>query len=119
MKERAKTIWMGNGFGIEFVVGDPWTIFLHLILEKDPTMTDNTMKTIASNDVHRKTGVGVGGRSAFEQSVHKWETRVEPMRHFAERARLEALAWAESEISDYKLTEDLVKIMSDVIDSSE
>ncbi len=119
MKDRAKTIWLANGFGIEFVVGDPWTIFLHLIERKDPTLSEYNVKTIVSSDVHRKTGVGVGGRSSFEQSVHEWENRVEPMRAFAERARLEALEWAEIEIAEYKKTEDLVTIMGEVLDSSE
>jgi len=104
MKERAKTLWMGNGFGIEFVVGDPWTIFLHLILEKDPTLSEHNVKTIASNDVHRKS---------------EYEGSEEPMRHFAERSRLEALEWAEIEIAEYKKTEDLVTIMCDVLEANE
>jgi len=102
MKDRAKTIWTGNGFGIEFVVGDPWTIVLHLVLAKDPTMTDNRTKTIAASSVIRKA-----------------EGKLEPMRDFAERARLEALEWAELEIAEYKQTEDLATIMGDVLEANE
>ena len=111
MKERAKTLWMGNGFGIEFVVGDPWTIDLLLLLEKDPTMTDNSTKTIASSGIHRKVEWDDKG---------KWiQGSEEPMRDFAERARLEALEWAEIEIAEYKQTEDLATIMGDVLEANE
>lgn len=41
------------------------------------------------------------------------------MRAFAERARLEALEWAEAEIAEYKETEELTTIMGEVLDSSE
>lgn len=102
MKDRAKTLWTGNGFGIEFVAEDPWTIALHLVLAKDPTMTDNRTKTIAANSVTRKA-----------------EGKLEPMRDFAERARLEALEWAEIEIAEYKKTEDLATIMFDVLEANE
>ena len=57
--------------------------------------------TVATSVTNRNTGVGVSGRSSWEQSVHEWENKVEPMRVFAERARLEALEWAEIEIAEY------------------
>jgi len=111
MKERARTIWMGNGFGIEFVVGDPWTINLLLVLEKDPTLTDNSMKTIASSSVHRE--------AEYDDEVGELVPgSEESMRAFAERARLEGLEWAETEIAEYKQTEDLATIMGEVLDSS-
>lgn len=111
MKERAKTIWMGNGFGIEFVVGDPWVIDILLIPEKDPTLTDNNMKTIASSSIHRK--------GEWDDKGNWIQGSEEPMRAFAERARLEALEWAEAEIAEYKETEELTTIMGEVLDSSE
>jgi len=106
----AKVIWTGNGFGIEFVVVDPWCINLFLLLEKDPTLTDTDQITIASNSIYREGDFD----DDKEEIIPGTE---ESMRAFAERARQEALEWAEVVIAEYKQSEDLAEIIGEVLDS--
>ncbi len=111
MKERARTIWMGNGFGIEFVVVDPFCINILLLMPKDPTLSDPANRTLGATSVYRSVE-----RGEEDEVIPGSE---ESMRAFAERARLEGLEWAEAEVAEFKLSEELFTVMGEVLDSSE
>ena len=34
----SRTVWFGNGYGVEFVIVDPYQITFNVVTEKDPTM---------------------------------------------------------------------------------
>jgi len=93
----SKTIWFGNGYGVEFIISNPCLIDFNVIMEKDPTLVDTTNICIGAY------GCGRGDE--------------ETMRNFATRARLEGISFAEEMIIEHKETNDLSTILDQVLES--
>ena len=93
----SKPIWLGNGYGVEFITTHPSLIGFNVIMEKDMTLVDTTNICIGSYGCERRDE--------------------EPMRNFAIRAQLEGISFAEEMIIEHKETNDLSKILGEVLES--
>lgn len=109
----SKTIWFGNGYGVEFIITDPFRIDFNVILEKDPTMISTENFVIGADTCHR----GVNGPGL---AAHLLDGEVpgseEPMKDFAGRARLAGISFAEEMIAEYKETQELSTILGEVLE---
>jgi hypothetical protein len=95
----SRSVFFGNGYGVEFVIADPYTITIHVVTEKDPTMVSDSKVCVGSECCIR----------AGEE---------ESLRDFAIRARKEGLSFAEAAIVDHKESLDLSTILGEVLDPS-
>jgi hypothetical protein len=95
----SRSVFFGNGYGVEFVISDPYTISFSVVTEKDPTMVEDNKVCIGTECCIR-------------------EGEEESLRDFAIRAREEGLAFAEAAIVDYKESLDLSAVLGEVLDPS-
>ncbi len=102
----SRTAFFGNGYGVEFIVTDSYTITFNVITEKDQTLVANS-QTIVGTDYCLRRSEGLD-----ELGGHRDE---ESMRDFAVRARLEGIAFAEEAIADHKESLDLSSVLDDVL----
>ena len=94
-----RKLWFGNGYGVEFVITDPYTITFNVVTEKDPTM-------VADNKICIGTECCI--REGEEESL----------RDFAVRARNEGVSFAEAAIVDHKESLDLSSILGELLNES-
>jgi hypothetical protein len=95
----SRTAFFGNGYGVEFIVTDPFTITFNVITEKDDTLISNSTTTVGTDQSCRK-----------EDGGHP-----ESLRDFAVRARLEGIAFAEDAIAEHKESLELSSALDDVL----
>lgn len=91
----SRTVWFGNGYGVEFIITEPYSITFNIITEKDPTLTTSTNVCVGTDDCIRKEG--------------------ESLRDFAVRAREEGFSFAEEMTIEHKESLDLSTILGDVL----
>lgn len=110
----SSSIWFGDGYGVEFIITDPFTIDFHVILEKDPTMISTENFVIGADTCHR----GVNGPGLAAQLVNgEVPASEETMRDFAGRARLAGISFAEGMIAEHKETQELSTVLVEVLKS--
>ncbi len=95
----SKTVWLNNGYGVEFIISDPYVITLHVITEKDPTLVADNKVCIASDSCVRNGDD-------------------EPLRDFAERAYGAGISLAEEAIVEHRESLDLSTILGKVLDAA-
>lgn len=93
----SRIVWFGDGYGVEFIIADPYTITFNIIIEKDLTLVD-------------PTNVCVGSDSCVRNNGDK-----ESLRDFAIRAREEGFSFAEKTIIEHKESLDLSTILGEVL----
>lgn len=94
----SKTAWFGNGYGVEFIVSDPFTITFNVVTEKDPTLVSHVNRPIGSDECIRNEDTG------------------ESLRDFAVRARLMGIAFAEECIEEHKVELELFSILHEILE---
>lgn len=95
----SRTAFFGNGYGVEFIVTDPFTITFNVVTEKDVTLVTNS-STIVGTD----------------QSLRNEDNDVaESLHDFAVRARLEGIAFAENCIAEHKESLELSSALNEVL----
>lgn len=92
-----RTVSLGNGYSLEFVITDPFNINYHVVTEQDPTLVANSKVCIGSDSCIR----------AGEE---------EPLRDFAARAREHGLVFAGEMIVEHKQSLDLSAILGEVLE---
>jgi len=105
----SRTVWFGNGYGVEFVITDPFTIAFNVITEKDPTLVVDNKICLGSDACYRQAEVDEEGDIV--------PGTAEPLRDFAIRARLEGISFAEQAIIEHKESLDLSSVLNDVLKS--
>ncbi len=106
----SRTVWFHNGYGVEFVIVNPYEISFNVILEKDPIMVSTSNACIGSDASHRNAEVE-------EESGEVIPGSEETMRDFAIRAYGEGISYAEEMITEHKETNDLGTIFGEVLDA--
>jgi hypothetical protein len=104
----SRTAFFGNGYGVEFIVTDPFTITFNIITEKDETLVANTSTIVGTDYCLRRTD--------RHQPHDETEGEEESMRDFAVRARLEGIAFAEEAIAEHKLSLELSSVLDAVLE---
>jgi len=95
-----RTAFFGNGYGVEFIVTDPFTITFNVVTEKDPTLVSNASTILGTDQSLRSEDHG---------------GHAESLRDFAVRARLEGIAFAEDAIAEHKESLELSSALDDVL----
>ena len=95
----SRTVWLHNGYGVEFVITDPYEITFQVVTEQDPTLVADNKVCIASDSCVRK---------GDEESLDR----------FAYRAKEAANTFAEGAIVEHKESLDLFKILGKVLDAA-
>ncbi len=96
----SRTVWLNNGYGVEFVITDSYSINFHIITEQDKTLVDNTKVCVGTDSCIR----------AGEE---------ESLQDFAFRAHKQGLAFAESMIVEHKESLDLFAALGKVLEQVE
>ena len=96
----SKTIWLGNGYGVEFIITDRFSIAFNVITEKDRTLISDENVCVGSDSCIR--------------IVHATGSE-ESLRDFAVRAREEGISFAEETIIDHKESLDLSTVLDEVL----
>ena len=104
-----RTLWLHNGYAIEFNIVDPQTICLDVITEKDPTLTSTIPTRIGFTSV---------SRDALSDDNDDF-VGYERIGDFAVRALKEAIAFSEAKIIEHKESLDLNTILGAVLDARE
>jgi hypothetical protein len=91
----SRTVWLNNGYGVEFVISDAHFIAFLVVTESDKTLIADKPVSIGSEGCSRDEG--------------------ESDRDFAIRARLVALAFAEEMIEEHKEALALSAILNEVV----
>lgn len=111
----SRTIWFGNGYGVELIVTSPYEISFNVITEKDPTMVATENFCIGSDVCYRGVKSELINNDTVEDDVISGSE--ESMRDFAIRARAAGISFAEEVIIEYKETLDLGTILDEVVGS--
>jgi hypothetical protein len=90
-----RTVWLNNGYGVEFVTHDQHSIFFSVITERDQTLVEDIPVCIGSDSCNR----------AEDESD----------RDFSIRTRLVALLFAEEMIEEHKEALALSAVLDEVI----
>ena len=96
----SRTVWLGNGYGVEFIITDAFSITFNVVTEKDRTLISDENICVGSDSCVR---------NGDEESLH----------HFASRAREEGISFAEETIIEHKESLDLSKILDAVLNAAE
>ena len=96
----SRTIWLENGYGVEFIVTDPFSIAFNVVTERDPTLVSDENICVGSD------------RSVRDEDE-------ESLADFAIRAREEGISFAEETIIEHKETLDLSAMLDAVLNASE
>ncbi len=96
----SRTVWLGNGYGVEFIITDSFSIAFNVVTEKDPTLVSDENICVGSDHCIRK---------GDEESL----------KDFAIRAREAGIAFAEETIIEHKETLDLITTLNVVLSASE
>ena len=91
----SRTVWLNNGYGVEFVIADPDFISFLVITERDRTLIDDKPVCIGSDGCTRDED--------------------ESDRSFSIRARLIALAFSEEVIVEHKAALALSAVLDEVV----
>lgn len=91
----SRIVWFGNGYGVEFIIADPYSITFNIITEKDPTLHTSTNVCVGTDSCTRNEG--------------------ESLRDFAVRVREEGFSFAEEMTIEHKESLDLSTILGDVL----
>ena len=95
----SRTVWLENGYGVEFIVTEPFSIDFNIITERNPIMVSSKSICVGSDSCARKEG--------------------ESLKDFAIRAREEGISFAETTIIEHKETLDLITTLNVVLGASE
>ena len=103
-----RIIWFGNGYGVEYIVTDPYTIDFHVLTEKDKSLMEPRNVIVGTDTCHRNAEIDETSRDFVPGTE-------ESLRDFAVRAREEGISFAEEVIVAHKESLDLSTILSDVL----
>ena len=90
-----RTVWLNNGYGVEFVIYDQHSIFFFVVTERDNTLITDKPVCIGSDSCNRAED--------------------ETDRDFSIRTRLVALLFAEEMIEEHKEALALSAILDEVV----
>ena len=96
----SRTTWLGNGYGVEFIITDPFEIAFNVVTEQDRTMISDENICVGSDHCVR---------NGDEESLG----------HFAHRAHKAGISYAREAIIEHKETLDLSRILNTVVSAAE
>ena len=108
----SNSIWFGNGYGVEFIVADTWTIVFNVITEKDTSLVEQTNVIVGTDSCHRDAELDEVAEDVVPGSE-------EPLRDFAIRARKEGISFAEGVIIEHKESLDLSNLLDGILGDGE
>lgn len=91
----SRVVWLNNGYGVEFVIQEKYTINFRVVTEKDPTLVVDNKVCIGTDSCNRDDG--------------------ESDQDFAVRARLAGLAFAEEMIEEHVATLALSAVLDKLL----
>jgi len=91
----SRVVWLNNGYGVEFVISEQYSIDFHVVTERDKTLIADSKVCIGSDSAIRAED--------------------ETAKDFAIRARLIGLAFAEEMIEEHKAALALSAILDEVV----
>lgn len=104
-----RIIWFGNGYGVEYIVSDPYTIDFHVLTEKDKSLVEPKNVIIGTETCHRNAEIDESVSPKFVPGTE------ESLRDFAVRAREEGISFAKEVIVAHKESLDLSAILGTLI----